>query len=51
MRKRTKKKLSKQEEAVLRVRKTMPCPTGTRVFKDRKKELNKKWCRMKGNRE
>jgi hypothetical protein len=40
-----KKQLSKMEKAILRARKVMPCPTGTKVFKDRKKEQNKKWCR------
>ncbi len=45
--KKKKKNLTEQEKAVLRARKTMPCPTGTKVFKDRKKERNKKWCRGK----
>jgi len=40
-----KKQLSEMEQAVLRLRKSMPCPTGTKVFQDKKKEANKKWCR------
>ncbi len=47
MRKRVKKNLSEKEKAVLRIRKKMPCKVGTIAFKDRKKELNKKWCRRK----
>jgi len=43
--KKKKKKLSEMEQAVLRLRKTMPCPTGIKVFKDKKKESKKKWCR------
>ena len=47
MRKRIKKNLTPIERAVLRARKSMPYPTGTRIFKNKKKELNKKWCRGK----
>ena len=47
MRKRIKANLTKQEKAVLRLRRTMPFGTGTRLFKNKKRELNKKWCRRK----
>lgn len=50
MRKRVKKNLTEQERAILRLRKSMPFPTGTKAFKDRKKELNKKWCRNRRNK-
>ena len=42
-----KKQLSELEKAVLRARKKMPCPTGTKIFCDKKKESRKKWCRRK----
>jgi hypothetical protein len=45
MNKRTKKKLTETEKALFRLRKKMPFNTKTKVFKDRKKESNKKWCR------
>jgi len=43
--KKPKKKLSELEKAVLRARRSMPCPTGTKIFRDKKKEANKKRCR------
>ena len=42
-----KKRKKKIKPAILRLRKSMPCPTGTKVFKYRKKEANKKKCRDK----
>jgi len=32
---------------IMNIRKSMPCPTGTKVIKDKKKEQNKKQCRNK----
>ena len=40
-----KKKLTKYEKSVLKARKKMPCPTGTKVHKNKKKEANKMKCR------
>jgi hypothetical protein len=45
--KKKRKNLTEQEKAYFRLRKKMPCPTGTKVFKNKKKELNKKWCRRR----
>jgi len=44
-----KKTLKKRAERpdIMNVRKSMPCPTGTKVFKDQKKEQEKKECRKK----
>jgi len=39
----------KKKPAILRLHKKMPCPTGTKVFADRKKEISKKKCRGKVN--
>lgn len=40
-------KKKKDKHPVLRVRKSMPCPTGTKVIKDKKKEDSKNKCRKK----
>ena len=37
----------KQKHSVLKIHKTMPCPTGTKVHKDKKKAHRKGWCRKK----
>ena len=42
-----KKRKKKKKIAVLRLRKSMPCLTGTRVIPDKKKEARKKKCRGK----
>ena len=47
MNKRTKKNLTETEKSLFRLRKNMPFPTGTKTFKNKKKDLNKKWCRGK----
>jgi len=47
MRKRIRKNLTPIERAVLRVRKSVLIPTGTKIFKNKKRELNRKWCRRK----
>lgn len=47
--KKKKKNMTEQEKALLRLRKSMSCPTGTKVFTDKKKEQNKKKCRGKHN--
>jgi len=49
MKKRKKKNLTEQEKAVLRLRKSSPCPTGTKVFRNKKKEQNKRKCRGNKN--
>jgi len=45
--KKQEKTSKKREERpdIMNVRKSMPCPTGTKLFKDKKKEENKKKCR------
>jgi len=47
MNKRIKKNLTETEKSLFRLRKNMPFPTGTKTFKNKKKDLNKKWCRGK----
>jgi len=42
--------VKKKKHSILRLRKKSPCPTGTKVYKDLKKEDNKKWCRKKRNK-
>ena len=42
--KKKKKNMTEQEKALERLRKSMPCPTGTKVFVDKKKQQNKKKC-------
>jgi len=32
---------------IMNIRKSAPCPTGTKVFRDKKKEQNKNKCRDK----
>lgn len=47
--KKIEKVMKKRDERpdIMNVRKSMPCPTGTKVFKDKKKEQSKKKCRKK----
>ncbi len=47
MRKRIKANLTKQEQALLRLRKNVLIPIGTKIFKNKKRELGKKWCRRR----
>ena len=47
--KKKEKTMKKRDERpdIMNIRKSMPCPTGTKVIKDKKKEQNKKQCRNK----